>query len=108
MARGAASQSTGVSLKFKEPISWKAGKPISVPQLVKRLKSLHSELRLLVDEPDVDLPTVDQVAKDLSATALLHHKDASVRAFLACCLADVLYLYAPDAPYTANQLRVTI
>ncbi|KAF3933208.1 hypothetical protein ABW20_dc0105176 [Dactylellina cionopaga] len=105
MARGAASQPSSASLAFKEPISWKAGKPIPVPQLVKRLKSLHSELRSLVDEPEVDLPSVDQVAKDLAATALLHHKDESIRAFLACCLADVLYLYAPDAPYTANQLR---
>ncbi|KAF3937667.1 hypothetical protein ABW19_dt0200797 [Dactylella cylindrospora] len=105
MARGGASQPTGVSLKFKEPISWKAGKPIPVPQLVKRLKTLHSELQSLVEEPEVDLPSVDQVAKDLSATALLHHKDETIRAYLACCLADVLYLYAPDAPYTANQLR---
>ncbi|EPS38287.1 hypothetical protein H072_8084 [Dactylellina haptotyla CBS 200.50] len=105
MARGAASQPSSVSLKFKEPISWKAGKPIPVPQLVKRLKALHSELRSLVDEPEVDLPSIDSVAKDLAATALLHHKDESIRAFLACCLADILYLYAPDAPYTANQLR---
>ncbi|KAJ6263145.1 hypothetical protein Dda_1705 [Drechslerella dactyloides] len=105
MARGGAPQPSSASLKFKEPISWKAGKPIPVPQLVKRLKSLHSELRALVDEPEVDLPSVDSVAKDLAATALLHHKDESVRAYLACCLADILYLYAPDAPYTANQLR---
>ncbi|KAF3915317.1 hypothetical protein AA313_de0203820 [Arthrobotrys entomopaga] len=105
MARGAASQPSSVSLNFKEPISWKAGKPIPVPQLVKRLKALHSELRSLVDEPEVDLPSIDSVAKDLAATALLHHKDESIRAFLACCLADILYLYAPDAPYTANQLR---
>ncbi|KAK6543734.1 hypothetical protein TWF694_000468 [Orbilia ellipsospora] len=105
MARGAASQPSSVSLSFKEPISWKAGKPIPVPQLVKRLKALHSELRSLVDEPEVDLPSIDSVAKDLAATALLHHKDESIRAFLACCLADILYLYAPDAPYTANQLR---
>ncbi|KAK6341360.1 hypothetical protein TWF696_008438 [Orbilia brochopaga] len=105
MARGGAPQPSSASLKFKEPISWKAGKPIPVPQLVKRLKSLHSELRALVDESEVDLPSVDHVAKDLAATALLHHKDESVRAYLACCLADILYLYAPDAPYTANQLR---
>ncbi|KAF3163680.1 hypothetical protein TWF106_010526 [Orbilia oligospora] len=105
MARGAASQPSSASLQFKEPISWKTGKPIAVPHLVKRLKALHSELRSLADEPEVDLPSVDQVAKDLAATGLLHHKDESIKAFLACCLADILYLYAPDAPYTANQLR---
>lgn len=28
-----------------------------------------------------------------------------VKAYAACCLADLLRLYAPDAPYTADDLR---
>lgn len=28
-----------------------------------------------------------------------------VKAYAACCLADLLRLYAPDAPYTADELR---
>lgn len=103
--RGTASQPVGASLQFKETISWKPGKAIPVPQLVKRLKVLNTELRELVDE-EVDLDSLNQVAKDLCAIGLLHHKDPGVRAFLSCCLADVLYLYAPNAPYTANQLKV--
>lgn len=29
-----------------------------------------------------------------------------VKAYTACCLADLLRLYAPDAPYSDVQLRV--
>ncbi|KAF8726601.1 hypothetical protein AX14_007667 [Amanita brunnescens Koide BX004] len=32
------------------------------------------------------------------------HKDRGVKAYAACCLADVLRLYAPDAPYTQPEL----
>lgn len=30
-----------------------------------------------------------------------------VKAYAACCLADILRVCAPDAPYTAEQLRVS-
>lgn len=30
-----------------------------------------------------------------------------VKAYAACCLADLLRLYAPDAPYTPDELRAS-
>ena len=30
-----------------------------------------------------------------------------VKAYAACCLADILRVYAPDAPYTGDELRVS-
>lgn len=32
-------------------------------------------------------------------------RSRGVKAYAACCLAELLRLYAPDAPYTADELR---
>jgi hypothetical protein len=40
-------------------------------------------------------------------TLLISMPSRGVRAFAACCLADVLRIYAPDAPYTQEELRVS-
>lgn len=40
-------------------------------------------------------------------TSLTSTGSRGVRAFAACCLADVLRIYAPDAPYTQEELRVS-
>ena len=44
--------------------------------------------------------------KELISTSIFLHKDKGVKAYAACCIADLLSIYAPDAPYTAPQLRV--
>lgn len=36
----------------------------------------------------------------------MRHSSQSVRALAACCLADMLRLYAPDAPYDDPELKV--
>ncbi|KAI9339312.1 armadillo-type protein [Obelidium mucronatum] len=59
------------------------------------------------------LRTQEQEAADtarLGATAasllvVVGHRDKAVRALAACCLADVLRLFAPDAPYTEPELK---
>ncbi|KAK9239716.1 armadillo-type protein [Lipomyces kononenkoae] len=91
-------------LKFDQPLAPKAGKPIAVSELLKRLQAVHVELSKF-DQGSVDLRTVDKVAQDLVSNNLLHHRDKGVRAYVGCCLADILRLYAPDAPYTATQLQ---
>ena len=48
----------------------------------------------------------DTVAASLGSHFILKHKDKEVRAYAACCLADILRIYAPDAPYDSDQLRV--
>ncbi|KAF2277781.1 uncharacterized protein EI97DRAFT_465908 [Westerdykella ornata] len=91
-------------LKFKQPLIGKPGKPISVGELLTRLKALCEELRGLEQE-EADRESLEPVAKDLAHQSLLHHKDAGVRAWTACCIVDMFRLCAPDAPYTAAQLK---
>ena len=45
--------------------------------------------------------------KELISTSVFLHKDKGVKAYAACCIADLLSIYAPDAPYTASELRVS-
>ena len=51
---------------------------------------------------------MDKVAKQCMSPFLLLHKDPAVKAYLAACLADLLRLYAPEAPYTQAELKVSI
>ncbi|KAG8711503.1 hypothetical protein FRC11_002628, partial [Ceratobasidium sp. 423] len=66
--------------------------------------ALHSELASM-DQDNVDTNTLQGVRKELISTTILLHKDKGVRALAACCIADLLRLYAPDAPYTAPELK---
>jgi sister-chromatid-cohesion protein PDS5 len=75
-------------------------------ELVKRLKQLHQELRDF-DQDLVDTASLDTVAKDLIHPSLLLHKDKGVKAYVGACLVDILRLYAPDAPYTPAELKVS-
>jgi sister-chromatid-cohesion protein PDS5 len=94
------------ALQFKEPLSWKAGRPIPTGTLINRLKTLCKEL-VALEQEGVDRDSLATPAKELVSVGLLQHKDPGVRAYTACCLADMLRLHAPDAPYTAVQLRVS-
>ncbi|KAI5781164.1 armadillo-type protein [Geopyxis carbonaria] len=91
-------------LQFNEPLSWKAGKAIPVATLIRRLTALSKELEAL-DQEKVDRDSLAIAAKDLAAPNLLGHKDDGVKAYASNCLADMLRLHAPDAPYTAQQLK---
>jgi len=94
-------------LNFNQPLSWRAGKPIPTGELLKRLDALSNELRE-TDQEETDKDSLTGVAKELAAHNLLNHKDKGVRAFTACCLVDILRICAPDAPFTATQLKVDI
>ena len=94
-------------LQFKESLSWRAGKPIAIAELLRRLQALAQELRA-VDQGDVPPEAYTTVAKELASSNLVAHKDKGVKAWTACCIVDILKLCAPDAPYTGIQLRVTV
>lgn len=95
-----------VTLRFKEPLSWKAGRQIPLAELLKRLQTLAKELRDL-DQERMDVESLTPVAKELAASNLLAHKDRGVKAWTACCLVDILRLCAPNAPFTPSQLKVS-
>ena len=98
MARGAPAQ---VRLQFKQAL-----KGCTNAELQKRLRALHEELAD-IDQDLIVTTSLDSVAKDLLAPSLLLHKEKGVKAYLACCLADVLRLYAPQAPYTEPEIKVS-
>ncbi|KAJ3163478.1 hypothetical protein HDU86_000057 [Geranomyces michiganensis] len=67
-------------------------------------QKLHDDLAKMEQET-VDLQSLMTVQKDLRAPSLISHRDKGVKALTACCLAEILRLFAPDAPYSQNQLR---
>lgn len=92
-------------LQFNEPLSWRAGKPIAVADLLRRLQALFKEMRGMEQEEN-ERDSFTTVAKELASSNLLAHKDKGVKAWTACCLVEILRLCAPDAPYTGQQLKV--
>jgi sister-chromatid-cohesion protein PDS5 len=66
---------------------------------------LHEELKRL-DQDCVDVASLNTVKTELVMPSLVQHKDKGVKSLVACCLADILRLYAPDAPYNDEELRV--
>lgn len=81
-----------------------AGKGVTTDALLKKLKTLHDQLAVL-DQEKVDVNSLSTARTELIHVSLLLHKDRGVKAYAACCLADILRLYAPEAPYTQHELR---
>ncbi|KAH9968243.1 armadillo-type protein [Russula dissimulans] len=94
-------QTSPQKLKFYDKL---VGKGLSTDALLKKLKNLHTQLADL-DQDRIDTATLATVRKELIHNTILLHKDRGVKAYAACCLADILRLFAPDAPYTHNELR---
>lgn len=93
------------SLQFNEELSWRPAKPISSATLLTRLEKLAEELGQF-DQEATDLDSLRDVAAKLAHRNLVQHKDRGVRAYTACCLVEMLRLFAPDAPFTDDQLKV--
>jgi sister chromatid cohesion protein PDS5 len=77
-------------------------KSISTSALVARLKELQAELSKM-DQQTVVKESLGAVKKELFT--LTSHKDRYVKILVACCISDVLRLYAPDAPFNNSQLK---
>ncbi|KAJ2735032.1 Sister chromatid cohesion protein pds5 [Coemansia sp. BCRC 34962] len=79
-------------------------KAIPITELYKQLKKLSKELNGLEQET-VDTQSLDSVTRQLLAPSLLRHKESGVVAYVACCIADILRLYAPEAPYSDDEIK---
>ncbi|KAI6158061.1 armadillo-type protein [Pisolithus tinctorius] len=101
VAQTRTANTTQKKLTFNEKL---VGKNLGTDALLKKLKALHTELSEL-DQEIVDVHSLSSVRTQLINTSLLLHKERGVKAYVACCLADILRLYAPDAPYTVTELR---
>lgn len=93
-------------LHFDDTLTWRAGKPIPVADLLARLQKLAAELRKY-DLDQVDSRAFTTLAQDLANANLLGHKDKGVRAWTVSCIVDVLKICAPDAPFIEGQLKVS-
>ena len=58
-------------------------------------------------DQDENTENYDDLAANLVATFLIGHRDKDIKVCLACCYADILRIYAPEAPYNEEQLKVT-
>ncbi len=48
------------------------------------------------------------VTNGLIDVGIVRHKVPEVKLLAACCFADILRVFAPDAPYPSSQLQVKI
>ena len=88
-----------VKLKFREKLLGRT--TTSTDILLKKLKTLHTELAELEQGPKYVLKGIGH---ELIHQSILLHKDKGVKAYAACCIADVMRLAAPLAPYKGPEL----
>ena len=50
-------------------------------------------------------PKYGVVAQSLVSPFILRHRDKDVKAYAACCLADILRIFAPEAPYGEETVK---
>ena len=88
-------------LKFHEKLLGRT--TTSTDVLLKKLKTLHTELADLEQE-HMDQDALGGLHKELIHQSILLHKDKGVKAYAACCIADVLRLTAPKGCYDHREL----
>ncbi|KAJ1920552.1 Sister chromatid cohesion protein pds5 [Mycoemilia scoparia] len=79
-------------------------KPVSLNELTLQLKKLSKEL-CDMDQGTVDTRALDFITKPLLEKSLVGHNDPGIQAYVACCISDILRLYAPEAPYDESELK---
>lgn len=89
-------------LRFEGPL-YVSGTPPS--EVRAHLVTMHKELAGL-DQGSIDTSELDAYCRELIRPALLRHKDLGVQSIVACILADVLRLYAPNAPFSPSEIKV--
>eukprot|EP01135_Chromosphaera_perkinsii_P007059 Nk52_evm2s683 gene=Nk52_evmTU2s683 len=72
-------------------------------ELLRRLKALCNHLQEY--NQDGEMAGIGGYASAVAQPAVMKHKDKDVRLVAACCFADILRIYAPDPPYTQEQLK---
>lgn len=96
------------TLQFNQPIISTAKNPISTKVLVRRLGELSLELSQIdqdeLEVPENSLPALRNIAKELANRKLIRNTDYGVRSLVGLCLAEILRIFAPDAPYNGTQL----
>lgn len=71
---------------------------LGTDELIRRLKALTTQLQTMGQEEGTDQAYVP-LALHLADEYFLQHSSRDVQLLVACCIADVLRVYAPEAPY---------
>lgn len=77
-------------------------KPIPTKELLNRLQAVADHLNS-VDQSTVELDSYSHIARELADKKLLSHQNERVKAYACCAIADILRIYAPDAPYSEEE-----
>ena len=89
-------------LQFHGPLN-KTG--ISAAELHERLREFQKELSETA-QGDLDTSQLDAYCQELIKPTFLRHKHKGIQAIVACILADMLRLYAPNAPFSSLEIKV--
>ncbi|KAF5826296.1 hypothetical protein DUNSADRAFT_3711 [Dunaliella salina] len=87
-----------ISKKLQHP-------PKSKDALLKTLKQLSSTLEAGPQETSALGGQGEPIANSLLDSAILGHADKDVKLSAACCIVQLLRIYAPETPYGDEQLR---
>jgi sister chromatid cohesion protein PDS5 len=68
--------------------------------------SIQKLEQLLSEHTQDNAQELDNIAAALKHPFLLKHANGNVKLYVALCLADVFRIYAPDAPFEADDLAV--
>ena len=111
MSRGARKQSA--TTLSTEAINYPPGckdvaEDMHVDELIRRLKQLASNFQGMGQEENAYDEYVP-LCLHLAEEGFLNHPSKDVRLLVACCIADILRIYAPEAPYKdQEQVKVSL
>ncbi|XP_061658369.1 sister chromatid cohesion protein PDS5 homolog B [Syngnathoides biaculeatus] len=74
---------------------------ISKEEMVRRLKLVVKTFMDMDQDSEEEKELYLNLALHLASDFFLKHPDKDVRLLVACCLADIFRIYAPEAPYTS-------
>lgn len=79
---------------------------LNTDELIRRLKTLAHTLQAMDQDEAANNQQYTMLALHLAEDQFLSHQSRDVQLLIACCIADVLRIYAPDAPYKdAEQIK---
>ena len=86
----------------KGELTWKVS--TRKTEILGDLKELHERLSLVSQDPKDRPRDLKAIAAYLASDRIISSTDKEVRLLAACCLVDVLRIFAPEAPYNDTEL----
>lgn len=80
------------------------GKETRKGHLVTKLNDLHKVLKSLSQDPADRPDGLKRTAAQLISDKILQNPDKDLRLLASCCIVDVFRLFAPEAPYSDEEM----